>query len=41
MRQIVRSSTELSVYEPDSAPERWNEMYGRFRAVLDSEVLTG
>jgi rhamnulokinase len=41
MRQVVRSSTELSVYEPDSAAERWNELYGRFRAVLDSEVLTG
>jgi rhamnulokinase len=41
MRQVVRSSTELSLYEPDSATERWNELYGRFRALLDSEVLTG
>jgi rhamnulokinase len=41
MRQVVRSSTELSVYEPDSAAERWNELYGRFRVVLDLEVLTG
>jgi rhamnulokinase len=41
MRQVVRSSTELSVYEPDPATERWSELYGRFRAVLDSEVLTG
>jgi rhamnulokinase len=40
MRQVVRSSTQLSSYEPDSAAERWNELYGRFRAVLDSEVLT-
>jgi sugar (pentulose or hexulose) kinase len=41
MRQVVRSSTHLSSYEPDSAAERWTEMYGRFCAVLDSEVLTG
>jgi rhamnulokinase len=41
MRQVVRSSTHLSLYEPDSAPERWNDLYGRFTAVLDSEVLTG
>jgi rhamnulokinase len=41
MREIVRSSTQLTVYEPDSAPERWNELYGRFNAVLESEVLTG
>jgi len=41
MRQVVRSSMQLSVYEPDSATERWTELYGRFCAVLDSEVLTG
>jgi rhamnulokinase len=41
MRQVVRSSTHLSSFEPDSATERWHELYGRFRAVLDSEVLTG
>jgi rhamnulokinase len=41
MRQVVRSSTQLRSYEPDSATEHWNGLYGRFRAVLDSEVLTG
>jgi rhamnulokinase len=41
MREVVRSSTRLSVYEPDSATERWSELYGRFCAVLETEVLTG
>ena len=41
MREVVRASTELSVYEPDSAPERWSGLYGRFCALLESEVLTG
>jgi len=41
MREVVRASTNVSVYEPDPAADRWSAMYGRFRAVLDSEVLTG
>jgi rhamnulokinase len=41
MREVVRASTELSVYEPDSAPDRWSGLYGRFCALLESEVLTG
>ena len=41
MREIVRSSTQLSVHEPDLATDRWSGLYGRFRAVLETEVLTG
>ena len=41
MREIVRSSTDVHVYEPDPAGDRWNDLYGRFCAVLESEVLTG
>jgi len=41
MREVVRSSTDVQVYEPDPAGDRWNELYGRFCGVLESEVLTG
>ncbi|MDX6475953.1 MAG: rhamnulokinase [Gaiellaceae bacterium] len=41
MRAVVRSSAELRVYEPDSREDRWHELYGRFCAVLEAEVLTG
>jgi rhamnulokinase len=40
MRELVRGSTELRVFEPDAAADTWNALYGRFGAVLDSEVLT-
>jgi rhamnulokinase len=40
MRELVRRSTRIEVYEPDAAPDTWNALYGRFRTVLDSEVLT-
>jgi rhamnulokinase len=40
MRQVVRSSTEIRRFEPDAAGDNWNALYGRFRTVLDSEVLT-
>jgi rhamnulokinase len=41
MREVVRASSTLTAYEPDSATERWTDLYGRFRAVLEPEVLTG
>jgi rhamnulokinase len=41
MREVVRASSVVAVYEPDSAAERWSALYGRFCAVLESEVLTG
>jgi len=41
MREVVRASTNLIAYEPDSAADPWTELYGRFCAVLESEVLTG
>ncbi|HEV2590273.1 MAG TPA: FGGY-family carbohydrate kinase, partial [Gaiellaceae bacterium] len=41
MREVTRFSTPLSVYEPDLAIERWSELYGRFCALLETEVLTG
>ncbi|MFL5961659.1 MAG: rhamnulokinase family protein [Gaiellaceae bacterium] len=41
MRDVIRSSTQLSAYEPDSETDRWHDLYGRFCAVLESEVLTG
>jgi hypothetical protein len=37
----VRASTPVSVYEPDSEVDQWSALYGRFTAVLESEVLTG
>ena len=40
MRDIVRSSIELELYEPDPAGERWTALYERFRAVVTPEVLT-
>jgi rhamnulokinase len=41
MRELVRRSTTIEAYEPDGAGERWNALYGRFLAVLDSKVLAG
>jgi rhamnulokinase len=41
MREVVRASTPVSVYEPDSEVDQWSALYGRFTAVLESEVLTG
>ncbi len=41
MREVARSSTEVSVYEPDPMADRWSALYGHFCSVLDSEVLTG
>ncbi len=40
MREVARSSTHLSVYEP-AASDHWSALYGQFCAVLESEVLTG
>jgi rhamnulokinase len=40
MREVVRRSTEIRVFEPDAAADGWDALYGRFRTVLDSEVLT-
>ena len=40
MREIVRCSANIRVFEPDSAVETWNALYGRFRSLVDSEVLT-
>jgi hypothetical protein len=39
MRDVVRRSTELQVYEPDPAADRWNALYDRFRAVVDPKVV--
>lgn len=41
MRDLVRRSTVLEPFEPDPAADRWEALYDRFLAVLDSEVLTG
>jgi rhamnulokinase len=40
MRELVRRSTTIDVYEPAADGVRWNELYDRFLTVLDSEVLT-
>ena len=39
MREVVGRSTELQVYEPDRAADRWNALYDRFRSVVDPEVM--
>jgi rhamnulokinase len=39
MREVVRRSCELQVYEPDPAADRWNALYDRFRAVVDPKVV--
>jgi rhamnulokinase len=39
MRDLVRHSTSIRVYEPDREPNRWSEIYGRFRTMLESKVL--
>jgi rhamnulokinase len=41
MRELVRRSTKLEVFEPDPAADRWTALYERFRTVVESEVLTG
>jgi rhamnulokinase len=41
MRELVRRSTQLEVFEPDPAAERWAALYDSFRTVVGSEVLTG
>ena len=40
MRELVRRSADIRVLDPDPAADMWNALYGRFRRVLDSEVLT-
>ena len=40
MREVVRRSADIQVFDPDPAAENWNALYGRFRTVLGSEVLT-
>jgi len=40
MREVVRRSADIQVFDPDPAAEIWNALYGRFLTVLDSEVLT-
>jgi rhamnulokinase len=40
MRQITRASVQLNVYEPGSNRARWSDLYARFCALPDSEVLT-
>lgn len=40
MREVVRGSTDIRVFEPDPAADTWNALYGRFRSLLGSEVLT-
>jgi len=39
MRELVRASTTLEVYEPDADEAPWSELYNRFLTLLDSEVL--
>jgi rhamnulokinase len=39
MREIVRQSTAIGVYEPGPAAAHWNTLYDRFRAMLEPEVL--
>jgi rhamnulokinase len=39
MREVVRRSTQVQVYEPDPAADRWNSLYERFRSVVDPKVV--
>jgi rhamnulokinase len=39
MREIVRQSTAIGVYEPGPAAAHWSTLYDRFRAMLEPEVL--
>jgi hypothetical protein len=40
MREIVRRSAEIRVFEPDPSADRWNALYASFPTVLDPEVVT-
>jgi rhamnulokinase len=40
MRDVVRGSADIRVFDPDPAADTWNALYGRFKIILDSEVLT-
>jgi rhamnulokinase len=40
MRELVRRSVTIDVYEPDADGDHWNALYERFRTALESEVLT-
>jgi rhamnulokinase len=39
IRELVRQSAAIEIYEPDPEPSRWSGLYDRFRTILDSEVL--
>ena len=38
MRELVRRSTDVTSYEPDGDPERWADLYQRFRTAIELEV---
>jgi rhamnulokinase len=40
MREVVRRSATIDVYDPDPAEDRWNALYDRFGAVVNPQVLT-
>ena len=40
MREVVRGSADIRAFDPDPAADTWDALYGRFKTVLDAEVLT-
>jgi sugar (pentulose or hexulose) kinase len=40
MRDLVGRSAEIRRFEPEPGDDAWSALYGRFRSLLDSEVLT-
>jgi rhamnulokinase len=40
MREIVRRSAEVRVFEPDPAADAWDALYARFQTTLEAEVVT-